>query len=232
MEERRSVAREYFEALVIAAVFLAFTNTFVVQSFYIPSGSMEDTLLVGDHLFVNRFIFGLHGDPEEKLLPLRDPRRGDVFIFRSPENPQNVLVKRCVGLPGDTIEVRRKQLFVNGAAVPDTGYVVHKDERVFSDQPYLYEQARIRDNFGPFVVPPESYFAMGDNRDYSYDSRFWGPVPRHLVEGRAFLIYWSYGGETPDGNWHGWGTKIQQIAKTALGFFTKSRWERSFHLIR
>jgi signal peptidase I len=232
MEERRSVAREYLEALIIAAVFLSFTNTFVVQSFYIPSGSMEDTLLVGDHLFVNRFIYGPASELADTLLPFRDVRRGDVVIFRSPENPQNVLVKRCIALPGDTVEVVRKELRINGEPVSDGSYAVHRDPRVFSDQPFMPEQARRRDNFGPYVVPDDHYFCLGDNRDYSYDSRFWGPVPRRLVQGRAFLIYWSFGGETPDGVWHGVGAKLRQLGKTALGFFTQTRWSRTFRLIR
>ena len=231
MEERRSVAREYLEALIIAAVFLSFTNTFVVQSFYIPSGSMEDTLLVGDHLFVNRFIYG-PAQAAAKLLPFREVRRGDVVIFRSPENPQNVLVKRCIGLPGDTVEIERKALRINGQEVGDGSYAVHRDPRVFTDQPFMPEQARRRDNFGPYQVPADHYFCLGDNRDYSYDSRFWGPVPRKLVQGRAFLIYWSFGGETPDGVWHGVGNKLRQLARTALGFFTQTRWNRTFRLIR
>ena len=130
------MAREYLEALLIAAVFLGFTNTFVVKTFYIPSPSMENTLLVGDHLFVNRFIYGPAATRlERKLLPSRDVRRGDIVIFRSLENPEMDMVKRCVGLPGDTIEVRDKQLFVNGQRVDDSAFAIHRDPRVFSDQP-------------------------------------------------------------------------------------------------
>ncbi len=229
----RSTAREYLEALLIAAVFLLFTNTFVIKTFFIPSGSMEDTLLVGDHLFVNRFIFGATlGDLEQKLLPLRAPRRGDIVVFRSPERPNIDLVKRLIGLPGDTIQVVNKQLFVNGKKVEDDGYVVHKDSRTFLNRPYMSEQQRLRDNFGPVTVPAASYFCMGDNRDLSYDSRFWGTVPAHYLKGRAFLIYWSFGGGTSDGTWRGAGAKLRELANTALGFLTKTRWTRSFHLPR
>ena len=162
----RSTAREYLEALLIAAVFLLFTNTFVIKTFFIPSGSMEDTLLVGDHLFVNRFIFGpAMGTVERALLPLRAPRRGDIVIFRSPERPNIDLVKRLIGLPGDTIQVVNKQLFVNGQKVQDDAYVEHKDPRTFLNRPYMSEQQRLRDNFGPVTVPAESYFCMGDHRD-------------------------------------------------------------------
>lgn len=229
----RSTAREYLEALLIAAVFLLFTNTFVVKTFFIPSGSMEDTLLVGDHLFVNRFIFGpTMGKLEQAVLPLRTPRRGDIVVFRSPERPNIDLVKRLIGLPGDTIQVVNKQLFVNGKKVEDAAYVVHKDPHTFLNRPYMSEQQRLRDNFGPVTVPAESYFCMGDNRDMSYDSRFWGTVPAHYLKGRAFLIYWSFGGGTSDGTWRGAGAKLRELANTALGFLTKSRWTRSFHLPR
>lgn len=229
----RSTAREYLEALLIAAVFLLFTNTFVVKTFFIPSGSMEDTLLVGDHLFVNRFIFGpTMGKLEHAVLPLREPRRGDIVIFRSPERPNIDLVKRLIGLPGDTLQVVNKQLFVNGKKVKDDSYVEHKDSRTFLNRPYMSEQQRLRDNFGPITVPAESYFCMGDNRDMSYDSRFWGTVPAHYLKGRAFLIYWSFGGGTSDGTWRGAGAKLRELANTALGFLTKTRWTRSFHLPR
>ena len=227
----RSTAREYLEALLIAAVFLLFTNTFVIKTFFIPSGSMEDTLLVGDHLFVNRFIFGpAMGSLERAVLPLRAPRRGDIVVFRSPERPNIDLVKRLIGLPGDTIQVVNKQLFVNGNKVEDGLYVEHKDPRTFLNRPYMSEQQRLRDNFGPITVPEASYFCMGDNRDMSYDSRFWGTVPAHYLKGRAFLIYWSFGGGTSDGTWRGAGAKLRELANTALGFLTKTRWTRTLHL--
>ncbi|RMH17725.1 MAG: signal peptidase I [Acidobacteria bacterium] len=229
----RAVGREYFEALLIAAIFLGFTNNFLIKTFYIPSGSMEDTLLVGDHLFVNRFIYGpARTALERRLLPLRDVQRGDVVIFRSPKTPQQDLVKRCVGLPGDTIRIVDKVLFVNGRQVDDSSYAAHRDPRTFPDRPAFSPQVRLRDNFGPFTVPEDHYFFLGDNRDHSYDSRYWGAVPRHLIKGRALLIYWSYGGQTPDGAWHGWRSKLVQIGRTATGFVTKTRWSRTFHLVR
>lgn len=233
MAKSRSILREYFEALLIAGIFLGFTNTFLVKTFYIPSGSMEDTLLIGDHLFVNRFIYGKQ--PEEldvDLLPARDLKRGDVVIFRSPESPTTDLVKRCIALPGDTLQIENKQLFVNGEAVDDERYALHRDDQIFPNKRYLGRQIRQRDNFGPFTVPEDEYFFMGDNRDFSYDSRVWGTVPRHYIKGRALMIYWSYGGETPDGQWRGWGSKLASLVATGKGFFTDSRWQRSFRLIR
>ena len=236
MSHSRSVLREYFEALLIAGIFLGFTNTFLVKTFYIPSGSMEDTLLIGDHLFVNRFIYGLSASEDEgddsSLLPSRALRRGDIVIFRSPETPATDLVKRCIGTPGDTIEIIDKALYINGEAVDDDAYVLHRDEKVFPNRRYLGKQIRQRDNFGPATIPDGEYFFMGDNRDFSYDSRVWGTVPRHYVKGRAVMIYWSFGGKTPDGQWRGWGEKLQQLLGTAGGFFSASRWDRSFDLIR
>lgn len=233
MEQSKSWVREYFEALLIAGIFLGFSNTFLIKTFYIPSGSMKETLKVGDHLFVNRYLFG-ETDSEilRKLTPVREVRRGDIVIFRSPESPATDLVKRCVGLPGDEILIVNKKLHINGQEVEDSAYVIHSESVIFPNRRYLTRQQRNRDNFGPYTVPADEYFFLGDNRDESYDSRFWESVPRHYLKGRALMIYWSYGGETPDGTWEGWGTKLNQIRNTLGGFFTKTRWERSFRLIR
>jgi signal peptidase I len=230
MAEERSIWREYLEALIIAALFLRFTQTFVIQTFYIPSQSMEETLLVGDHLFVNRFIYGPRAsEGESKLLPFRPVRRGDIVVFRSPETPTLDLVKRCIAVGGDKVQIVDQRLYINGKPVNDTSYANHKDSApgVFGDPRMMR-----RDNFGPLVVPAGHYFCMGDNRDNSYDSRFWGPLPAHLVKGRALFIYWSYGGRTSSGQWEGVGSKLRDLGETALGFFSKTRWERAFRLIR
>jgi len=233
MARQRSIFREYAEAGLIALVFLGFANTFVLQTFYIPSGSMEDTLLIGDHLFVNRFVYGpSRTAAEAKLLPGRAVRRGDIVIFRSPEPPHLDLVKRCVGLPGDEIDVIDKQLYINGKAVPDASYAVHKQRDLYPDTPGWDPRGRTRDQFGPRVVPAGHFFCMGDNRDNSHDSRFWGPLPAHLVKGRAFVIYWSFGGGTSDGQFHGAGDTLLRIGRTIVYFFPKTRWERTFRLIR
>ena len=228
----RSVLREYLEALLVAAVFLGFSNTFVVKTFYIPSGSMEKTLLIGDHLFVNRFIFGEDPSGEAKgWLPARGVRRGDVVIFRSVRDANVDMVKRCVALAGDTVELKNKRLFVNAQLVPDESFAIHGDQRFIPAFPDIGEGSR-RDNFGPYTVPADHFFCMGDNRDFSYDSRFWGPVPALNVKGRPALVYWSYGGGTSDGVWRGWGQRLAQFGRTALGFFTKTRWTRTGRLIR
>lgn len=225
--------RETLEALIIAAIFLRFANTFVIQTFYIPSGSMEDTLLIGDHLFVNRFIYGTAiTRVEEDLLPHRGIERGDIVIFRSPEDPTIDIVKRCVGLPGDTVEVVDKRLYLNGERVADDAYVLHKERTTYPDLASLPQDYRLRDQFGPYTVPGDSYFCMGDNRDRSYDSRFWGPVARELVKGRAFMIYWSNEGETPDGRRETWGRRLARIGKTLVLLPVNTRWERTFQIIR
>lgn len=215
----RSVFREYFEAILIAAIFLRFTNVFVVQTFYIPSGSMENTLLIGDHLFVNRFIYGPAAtELERKLLPLREVERGDIVIFRSKTDRGMDIVKRAIGVPGDTVQVERGDLYLNGKDVADESYAIHKRP----DPPFAP-----RDWFGPVTVPERRYFFMGDNRDESLDSRFWGFLPAHLVKGRALFIYWSNGNQPPEGT-----NPIAGLLRTALGFFSNTRWERSFRLIR
>jgi signal peptidase I len=228
----RSVYREYFEALVIAGIFLAFANTYLIKTFYIPSGSMEETLLVGDHLFVNRFIYGPATGIEEKILPRRDVRRGDIVIFRSPDSPSTDLVKRCMGLPGDEIRIDGKKVSINGVTVDDSLYAIHRDPRIFPDQSGVDPEHRLRDTKSTFRVPEGEYFFLGDNRDNSRDSRYWGTVPAALIKGRAMWIYWSYAGETPDGEWHGWWQKLRQTGRTFAGFVTESRWSRTFHLPR
>ncbi len=233
-DRRVSTLREYFEALLIAGVFLGFTNTFLVKTFYIPSASMEDTLLIGDHLFVNRFIFGATGvEWLDRLLPLRAVRRGDIVIFRSPERPAIDMVKRCVALPGDEVQLVDKQLYVNGQPVGDAAYAKHADEILIpSRDRFAVDSDRDGGLDDPYTVPPGHYFCLGDNRDRSHDSRFWGPVPRHFVKGRAFLIYWSYGGRTSDGTWHGWAAKLRELGEKVAGFFPRTRWGRTFELPR
>ncbi len=187
---------EYLESFLVTVLLALFVTSFVVQAFKIPSASMEGTLLIGDHLFVNRFIYAAAPTALERaLLPSRTPRRGDIVIFRSPEKPTVDLVKRCVGLPGDSIQITNKRLYVNGRRVEDAEYTRHRDPRVFPSAGNFPEQALKRDNFGPVQVPPGHYFCMGDNRDYSADSRFWGPLPVGLVKGKAMFRYFSWDGD-------------------------------------
>ena len=229
---KKSVFREYYEAILVAFILALFVRTFVFENFKIPSGSMENNLLVGDHLVVNKFIYSEHADtPLHGVLPYREPQRGDVVIFKFPEDPRRDFIKRCVAVAGDTVEMRSKQLYLNGEPRNEP-YVVHKDERVWPDVPGSPASGRRRDNLGPFTVPEGTIFCLGDNRDNSLDSRFWGPVPLSYVKGRAVLIYWSYEAERGDGQWAGVGNRLRQLADVFVNFFTKTRWERQFRIIR
>src|ERR1043165_6435576 len=182
--EKKSTIREYYEALLIAIVFVNFVRVFAFQALKIPSGSMEDNLKTGDHIIVNKFIYGPKAPFLSSLLPLRDVRRGDVIVFRYPEDPDTDYVKRVIALPGETLLIRDKKIFIDGKPL-DEPYTLFTDERTFHiNHPY-----HTRDQFGPYRVPVETYFAMGDNRDNSFDSRYWGPVPRAMIKGRAFMVY-------------------------------------------
>lgn len=219
------------EALLIALVFLHFANAFVIQTFYIPSGSMEQTLLIGDHLFVNRFIYGATAsDLERRLLPQRPVQRGDVLVFRSVEEPGIDVVKRCVALAGDRVEISNKHLYINGQRVQDDAYAIHGDSRVFPRLRGPDGSDFQRDQFGPLEIPHDHVFCLGDNRDFSHDSRFWGPLPVSRIKGRALLIYWSNGADVTYGE--GLGNRLAQAGRSILGFPTKTRWERTFQLIR
>ncbi len=184
---KKSVAREYAEALMVALLLAFFIRSFVVQAFKIPSGSMLPTLQIGDHILVNKFVYGLRLPyPFEKTIAeWGQPQRGDVIVFIYPRDPSKDFIKRIVAVGGDTVEIRHKQLYVNGAKVDDP-YATFAD----GDQ----QVPGPRDNFGPVTVPPQKLFVMGDNRDRSHDGRFWGFVDRDDVKGKAFLIYWSWDG--------------------------------------
>ncbi|MGH9440691.1 MAG: signal peptidase I [Thermoanaerobaculia bacterium] len=229
---KQSLAREYYEAILVAVIFALFVRTFVFQAFQVPSGSMEQTVLIGDHMLVNKFIYAPHvGGLLEKLLPYRTPRRGDVFVFKFPDSPDRDFIKRLVALPGDRLEERDKTVYVNGEPFSEK-HSYHTDPHVWPADPALPELSRKRDNFGPIVIPPDRFWAMGDNRDNSYDSRFWGPVPRDNIKGRALLVYWSYEAEPDSAEWRGYADKFGRLVGVALHFFTRTRWDRTFRLVR
>jgi signal peptidase I len=225
-----SSSREWYESLLVAAIFVLFVRTFVVQTYQVPTGSMESTILVGDHLLVNKFAYGPRLPALAHLLPYRDVHRGDIIVFKKPGddvNDGNVLVKRAVGVPGDTILVRAKQLFVNGRPA-DGAHVQHIDPETYA----LGDSRGPRDEFGPYLVSSGHYFGMGDNRDNSLDSRFWGPIPRENIFGRPSLIYWSYEAEPNSHVWRGPVAKVRQLLSVAIHFFSRTRWDRMFHLVR
>ena len=229
---KKSVTREYYEAILVAFILALFVRTFVFENFKIPSRSMEDGLLVGDHLVVNKFIFSEHLDtPLYRLLPYRDLERGDVVVFKFPVEPRRDFIKRCVAIAGDVVEIRDKELYINGEP-QDEPYAVHKMDTVFPNSSAVPPSRRTRDNFGPYRVPQGTVFCLGDNRDNSHDSRFWGPVPIENIKGRAVLIYWSFETQPSDGTWHSFAHRFKQLADVLIHFFTKTRWDRQFRLIR
>ena len=208
---KKSTVREYFESLCVAVVLALFVRTFVVQAFKIPTGSMENNLLVGDHLLVNKLVFAptLTGF-ERALLPTDPIERGDIIVFKYPEEPERDYIKRVIGLPGDTLELKNKTVYVNGQAL-DEPYV----HFLFPDAvpgSADYTDLDVRRKYGPVTVPPDHYFMMGDNRDNSQDSRYWGFMPRSYVKGKALFVYFSFG-------------------DAANGLLSSIRWARMFHQI-
>jgi signal peptidase I len=213
----KSVLREYAETILVCVIFLIFTRAFVFQQSKIPSGSMENTLLIGDYIMVNRFVYAPTASGWERaILPVREIRRGDVVVFKHPPEPEVDYIKRVIGLPGDTVELRGGRLFVN-------------DEWV--EEPYVSEDYRINENYGPYTVPPGQYFMMGDHRNRSSDSRVWGPVPRELIKGRALLVWWSYEEDADAARRHGLDNLKAMLSKLVT-FPWRSRWSRCFTIIR
>ncbi|MGE5413459.1 MAG: signal peptidase I [Syntrophomonadaceae bacterium] len=229
-----STAREWYESLLVAGVFVLFVRTFVVQTYQVPTGSMERTILVGDHLLVNKFAFAPRLPALARLLPYRDVRPGDIVVFKKPGddvNPGNVLVKRAVAQGGDTVAVKDKQLYVDGKA-EERASIQHIDPETYPNHPGIPDMARRRDQFGPFTVPPNSFFGMGDNRDNSLDSRYWGAIPRANIFGRPVILYWSYEAEPNSHIWRGPVAKIRQLAGVAVHFFSRTRWDRMFRVVK
>jgi signal peptidase I len=184
--KKKSIIREYAESIVIAVLLALVIRTYLVQAFKIPSGSMEDTLAIGDHLLVNKFIYGTKIPfTASSVIKIRDPRQGDVIVFEYPEDPSKDFIKRVVGTPGDVVEGKDKKVFVNGKLYANP-HEIHKEKEI------IPKEMNPRDTFGPLTVPPSSYFVMGDNRDRSYDSRFWKFVRRDQIKGLAFIKYWSW----------------------------------------
>ena len=184
--KRKSTIREYIEAILIALLLALFIRTFVVQAFKIPSGSMLNTLLIGDHILVNKFIYGIK-DPfsGNTWIPVKKPERGDIVVFKYPLNPSQDYIKRVVGTEGDQIEIKNKKVYVNGEPQDDS-YAIFLDSKIRPAGELG------RDNMELKTVPANSLFVMGDNRDNSYDSRFWNFVDLKAVKGKAFIFYWSW----------------------------------------
>ena len=203
MGKPKSKLQEYIEAIILAIVIAFFIRTFVIQAYKIPSGSMKPTLLIGDHILVSKFNYGIKLPLiRSTLVPLGTPKRGDIVVFIYPEDRSKDFIKRLVGVPGDTIEIRDKKIIING--------LPYKDKHgVYVDPLIIPGSVQPRDNFGPVTVPEQKLFVMGDNRDESYDSRFWGMVDQRDVLGKALIIYWSWNGENSDVRWSRIGSLLK-----------------------
>jgi len=232
--------RGFVAEWTITIILLLFGTTNLVQAFVIPTGSMEDTLLIGDHLLVDKLAYAPPGPISKHILPYNDVKRGDIIVFRYPVDITQTFVKRCIGVPGDHIRLVNKQLILNGKTVNEP-YVYHKTEYIdsyrdnFPSEPNVHVAESAQDMLtnhvrnDEVVVPPDSYFAMGDNRDSSLDSRYWGFVPRGNIIGKPLIIYWSYDASTealakPI-------VSVDHLLDLVQHFPTKTRWGRTFRLI-
>ena len=189
---RKSTVREYFESIVIAVILALFVRTWVVQAFKIPTGSMENNLLIGDHLLVNKFVFApTMTSLERMLLPIDPVRRGDILVFKYPQDPERDFIKRVIGLPGETLEVRNKKVYINGKPLEEkyVHFIFPPEERAPGDVSFDVSDKR---DYGPVTVPERHYFMMGDNRDNSEDSRYWGFMPADYIKGKALFVYFSF----------------------------------------
>jgi signal peptidase I len=245
--KKYSTLREYVDSLLVTVILALFGTTFLLQAFKIPSSSMEDTLLVGDHLLVNKFVFADVNASDSMLLPYRPLRRGDIVVFKYPFPPYQHFVKRVVAMPSDRLKIADRQLHINGEPLEEP-YKIHK-------APLL--PAGFRDNFPPeqhylsyameggwaeelarwtdgdeLLIPPDKYFVLGDNRDNSQDSRFWGFVDRQNIIGRPLIIYWSFNGVNPSSGYTREPGAVAAIWENFTHFFSRARWGRLLHLVR
>jgi signal peptidase I len=229
---QKSTAREYVESIIIAVILALFIRTFVVQAFKIPTGSMENNLLIGDHLLVNKFVFGpMESTPERWLLPVRPLRRGDVVVFKFPEQPERDFIKRVIGLPGETLEVRDKCVYIDGKPI-DEAHVRFLEPPPVPTEKHEVTSFDLRERYGPVLIPAGHYFVMGDNRDNSEDSRYWGFLPRQNIKGLALMVYWSYESNGEDYQETGLLGQARRLASVVIHVFTRTRWDRLFHQIR
>jgi signal peptidase I len=214
---KKSLVRELLETVLLCVVFVLFLRAFVFQQSEIPSASMENTILIGDHVLVNRFLYAPTSfDWERRILPIRDLRRGDVVVFMHPPGPEQDFIKRVIGLPGETLALSNGTLLIDGLPV---------------DEPYLDADERVGQTYGPVYVEPGSYFLLGDNRSRSADSREWGAARRQLIKGRAFMILFSTSAAAPEGSPPG-QVSAKSLLRKLFNLVFHSRWERCLSLVR
>ncbi len=244
--KRGGQTRNSIAEWAVTVLLLLFGTTTLVQAFVIPTGSMEDTLLIGDHLLVDKLAFASSGPVSKYLLPYEQPKHGDIIVFRYPVDITQTFVKRVIGLPGDRLKMVNRNVYRNGVQLNEP-YTYHKfsydaSRDNFPGEPSMFAeglQAQYQRDMldhhvtnGEIVVPPNSYFAMGDNRDNSLDSRYWGFVPRENIIGKPLLIYWSYKASTEDLAGTTVDSLFSHMTDLATHFFSRTRWTRTFRVIR
>lgn len=228
-EHEKSTFREYFESICVAVILALFIRTFVVQAFKIPTESMTPNLLVGDHLLVNKMLYApTAGGLDELLAPTREIRRHDVVVFKFPLEPDRDFIKRVVALPGEKVRIENKHVFIDGQPLEEP--MVHYYHPPGEPQVGVFVDTR-RDDLPEIVVPEGHYFVMGDNRDNSHDSRFWGALPMELVKGRALIVYWSYDAPKEAYLATNLVDQLKGVLSVAIHFFSRTRWDRFFHLV-
>jgi len=213
LTEFKKFRKEWMEPILIALILAFVIRTYIIQPFKIPSGSMEDTLLVGDQLMAVKFLYGTKIPfTNKRILKIRGPEPGDIIVFKYPEDPSKPFIKRCIAKDGQKVEIRNKVVYVDGKKQPLPEHAKFIDPHIIPNRLTIPEKLRNRDNIQEFIVPGNSYFVMGDNRDNSNDSRFWGFVPCENIIGKAFILYWS------------WDKNCSLLKKV--------RWKRLFHMIK
>ena len=223
---QKGIFREWIESLAFTIIFVLVFTSYIAQATQVPTESMKPTILVGDHFFLDKIAFPAnYPSAVRRFLPHRTIRHGDIIAFKSPTEGNIPFVKRVIGLPGDTVQVQDKNVLVNGVQL-DEPYTIHVDSTVYGTDPWTPEELKIRDNYGPVKVPPEEYFVMGDNRDNSNDSRYWGFVTRDELIGKPLFVYWSYESDPylpGDKTLRDW---MDGYLAIAVHFFDKTRWFR------
>ena len=223
----KRVVWENVKSLLFVLIAVFFIRSFVIEATVVPTGSMEKTILVGDHLFLSKLPYGPRIPFTDIHLPaIKNIKHGDIVAFRFPLDPSLTYVKRVIALPGDVIAIRRKVVYLNGKKLNEP-YAVHSDPQVFDDSDYIPGDARMRDNMAPLTVPPGDFFAMGDNRDLSYDSRFWGFVPFKNVVGEPLVVFWSYDAPTQAWLSPDFSARMRFYSSVLFHFLDRTRWNRT-----
>ena len=232
-QPKYSILREYFVTTVICTILALFVTTYVLHPMTVPTPSMVPTIMVGDRLIIDKFTVRNGLRATFPFTPARRIQRGDVIVFKFPQNPEVLYVKRAIGLPNDRFEVRDKGVYINGERLPEK-YKYHSDQTVFgsSGGAHFFSGDFRRDNVAPFVIPPHQYFMMGDNRDDSADSRYWGTLNEDLIVGRPLVVFWSYEDDSDAYLKTGVGDIVKLYGSRLLFFITKTRWARIGRLIR